>query len=244
MTVTNRAGYKKAYDFAELPVAGPMQRSLARAFAIQSRGWTSHRTAGTCWSKIQLFAKFLSRLDSPPDDLDGLTVAMMQSWRDRHISTNSGKGMLSGVRQVLRQDSRLADGPVGEELARRIPRPMPSKQSYEEAERDRVVLAAQRQFRSAWLRIGENTRLLTRWRAGDMIEKPLSYRMWSLSFRCSGMVPVSSWERSGDQFVLDDAEVAGGVGDGFAGGAGGCCPGAGGGASGGGGPDPVRTRCG
>ncbi|MDU8999995.1 hypothetical protein [Streptomyces mirabilis] len=37
------------------------------------------------------------------------------------------------------------------------------------------------------------------------IQKPLSYRMCSLSFRCSGMVSVSSWEGSGDQFVLDDA---------------------------------------
>lgn len=74
------------------------------------------------------------------------------------------------IRVLLRRDPRLATGPVAEELARRIPRPAPSKRFYEEAERDRVVLTAQRQFRSAWLRIGENTRLLHQWREGGLPE--------------------------------------------------------------------------
>ncbi|WP_407111255.1 hypothetical protein ACE1N8_25940 [Streptomyces sp. DSM 116494] len=168
MTVTNKAGYKAEYDFGELAVAGPMQRSLAAAFAAQSRNWTSHRTANTCWTKIELFAQFLATLDSPPDDLDGLTVAALQSWRDKHIGTNSGRGILSTVRTLLRRDPRLTVGPVADELARRIPAPAPSKRSYEQAERDRVVLAARRQFRSAFLRISENTRLLNEWRAGHI----------------------------------------------------------------------------
>jgi hypothetical protein len=177
VTVTNQAGYPKAFDFGELPVARPMQRSLGRAFAVLSRGWTSHQSAAACWSKIQVFAEFLSQLEGPPDDLDGLTVAMLRSWRVRHIGTNTGKGVLVEVRQVLRKDPHLAGGPVAEELARRIPRPTPSKQGYEEAERDRVVLAAQRQFRSAWLRIEENTRHLSRWRAGDMAEGSSEWRL-------------------------------------------------------------------
>ncbi|MEU1378060.1 hypothetical protein ABZ442_31065 [Streptomyces triculaminicus] len=170
MTVTNKAGYTKAFDFAGLPVAEPLQRSLATAFAALSRGWTSHLSARACWRNIVLFAKFLSGLDSPPVDLDGLTVATMQRWRNEHIRTNTGKCTLRRVRLVLQQDPRLATGPVAEEVARRIPKPTPSKQSYEESERDRVVLAAQRQFRSAWMRICENTRLLNRWRAGGVVE--------------------------------------------------------------------------
>jgi hypothetical protein len=43
VTVTNTAGYSREYDFSELPVAGPMQRSLARAFAARSRMWSGHR---------------------------------------------------------------------------------------------------------------------------------------------------------------------------------------------------------
>ncbi|MFF3513210.1 hypothetical protein [Streptomyces sp. NPDC002573] len=39
VTVVNKAGYEQRYDFAELPVAEPLQRSLASAFAAQSRRW-------------------------------------------------------------------------------------------------------------------------------------------------------------------------------------------------------------
>lgn len=177
VTVTNKAGYRKEFDFAELSVAGPMQRSLAASFAARSRGWTSHSTARTCWTGLEMFAKFIAGLDSPPDDLDGLTVATLQSWRDLHIGTNSGKTTLRVVRGILQGDARLGSGPVAEELARRIPKPVPSKQSYGDSERDRVVLTAQRQFRSAWLRITENSRLLNRWRAGDLAE---GGREWSI----------------------------------------------------------------
>ncbi|MFF9051557.1 hypothetical protein ACF09Z_10470 [Streptomyces erythrochromogenes] len=170
VTVTNKAGFTKEFDFTALSVAEPMQRSLAASFAARSRGWTSHTTARTCWTGLEMFAKFVADLGSPPDDLDGLSTSDLQSWRDRHVDTNSGKTTLRVVRGLLQGDARLAGGPVAEELARRIPRPVPSKQSYEESERDRVVLTAQRQFRSAWLRIGENTQLLSRWRAGDIAE--------------------------------------------------------------------------
>ncbi|MCZ2524370.1 hypothetical protein [Streptomyces sp. HB2AG] len=169
MTVTNKAGHRAEYDFGGLEVAGPMQRSLAAAFAAQSRNWTSHRTANTCWSKIGLFAQFVGSLECPPDDLDGLTVAALQNWRGKHIDTNSGRGLLSVVRTLLRQDPRLTAGPAAEELARRIPSPTPSKQSYEQAERERVMLAARRQFRAALLRISENTRLLEEWRGGHLV---------------------------------------------------------------------------
>lgn len=170
VTVTNKAGYAKEFDFAGLPVADPMQRSLATAFATKSRVWTSHKTARGSWRKIKLFAEYLSRLDVPPEDLGDLTTAMLQGWRDEHIDTNTGKVILSTVRALLQRDPRLATGPVADELARRIPKPTPSKQSYEQAERDQVVLTAQRQFRSARLRISENTRLLNRWRAGAVTE--------------------------------------------------------------------------
>ncbi|MFF4323090.1 hypothetical protein [Streptomyces sp. NPDC001568] len=197
VTVTNKAGYEKKYDFAELSVAEPMQRSLARAFAARSRNWNSLRTAHNNWSKLVLFAGFLSGLDSPPEDLNGLTVSMLQSWRDENIGTNNGKAKLGVIRRLLQQDARLAVGPVAEELARRIPRSTPSKQSYGEAERDQVVLTAQRQFRSAWLRISENTRLLDRWRAGDVTEGSREWKMGRIldQLARTGDVPRTRYPR-------------------------------------------------
>ncbi|MFE1455046.1 hypothetical protein ACFW7K_08415 [Streptomyces sp. NPDC058735] len=71
---------------------------------------------------------------------------------------------------MLTADPRLSSGPVADELARRIPGPRPYEKSYDKQEREQVVLAAQRQFRSALLRIRENTHLLESWRAGELVE--------------------------------------------------------------------------
>lgn len=168
VTVDNLAGYAKVYDFAALPVAEAMQHSLAAAFAAQSERWTSHRTANTYWDALRWFTRFLSEQESPPGDLDAITGALLKRWRTSRITTNSGKATLATVRTILLRDDRLAQGPAAEELARRVPGLTPSKQSYDEAEREQVVGAARRQFRAAWLRIVENSLLLERWRAGEL----------------------------------------------------------------------------
>ncbi|MFH8411301.1 hypothetical protein ACH4FX_42045 [Streptomyces sp. NPDC018019] len=170
VTVGDEGGFTKDFDFAELPVAEAMQRSLAEAFALRSAGWSSHVTAVNYWKSLVVFSHFLSQMESPPEDLDGLTAATLKRWRALHVGSNTGRKTLASVRWLLRRAPQPAAGPAAEELARRIPRQTPSKQSYEKGERDRVVLAAQRQFRSAWLRIGENTLLLNRWRAGGVAE--------------------------------------------------------------------------
>uniref|UniRef100_UPI003F49A35F hypothetical protein n=1 Tax=Amycolatopsis sp. CA-096443 TaxID=3239919 RepID=UPI003F49A35F len=191
VTITNNAGHRKEFDFAELAVAEPMQRSLAAAFAAQSRGWTGHLTAEFYWNKLVLFAGFVSRLEDPPADLDGMTAAMLKRWRAAHVASSPGRHTLASVRTLLRRDLRLASGPAAEELARRIPRAKPSKQSYAEAERDQVVLAARRQFRAALMRIRENSSLLERWRAGDLAEGSREERMGRIldHLACTGDVP-------------------------------------------------------
>ncbi|MFG2630335.1 hypothetical protein [Streptomyces sp. NPDC048473] len=210
VTVLNKAGYAREYDFAELPVAGPMQRSLAASFAVQSRNWTSHRSARAGWNRVLLFTDFLSQLQNPPQDLDGLTVLMLQNWRDRHIATNTGKNTLSVVRRLLANDPRLAAGPVAEELARRVPDPAPSKQSYEEAERDRVLLAAQRQFRAAWMRIRENTARLEAWRAGDLVEGSRDWRIGQVLDHLAQSGDVPRRLLPGEQSIVINRRLLGG----------------------------------
>ncbi|MFJ1598588.1 hypothetical protein [Streptomyces sp. NPDC088261] len=68
VTVVNKAGYEMAFDFAELPVAEPMQRSLAMVFAARSAGWNSHETARASWVTVKAFARFISELEHPPED--------------------------------------------------------------------------------------------------------------------------------------------------------------------------------
>ncbi len=174
----NKAGFAMEFDFAALPVPEPMQRSLAAVFAAHSRHWTQHTSAKSSWRRLLVFAQFLADLEQVPHDLDDLTAATMKRWRERHIGSSSGRTTLGSVRTLLQRDPRLAAGPVADELARRVPRAKPSKQSYGEAEREQVVLAAQRQFRAALMRIRENTELLERWRAGQVAED--SHRDWRI----------------------------------------------------------------
>ncbi|MEV8336736.1 hypothetical protein [Streptomyces niveus] len=166
VTITNKEGHGKAFDFARLPVPGPMQRSLAVAFAAQQPRWTSHTSATTAWGRLMAFARFLGGLEDSPEDLNGLDAAVLKRWRVQNVGSNTGRTTLRVVHRMLRSDPRLGEGAVAEELARRIPAPRPSGESYDEAERERVVLTAKRQFRAALLRIAQNTELLERWRAG------------------------------------------------------------------------------
>ncbi|MEU8712788.1 hypothetical protein [Streptomyces sp. NPDC048663] len=168
VTVRNAARHEKSFDFAGLPVAVQMQRSLATVFAAQSRRWKSHETADNYWSHLMTFARFLAEQERPPQDLNGLTADVLERWREQHIKTNTGRVVLAKVRTLLEIDPRLGSGAVAEELARRVPGPRPSKQSYEDAEREQVQQAAARQFRAAWLRIRENTRLLQSWKSGEL----------------------------------------------------------------------------
>ncbi|WP_405944105.1 hypothetical protein [Streptomyces sp. NBC_00932] len=212
VTVVNKAGYAKEFDFSELPVPEPLQRSLARLYAARSRAWTSHDTAKTCWSRTMVFATFLSELENTPQDLDGVTVAVLKRWRARHVSTVTGKAVLSTVRLLLQQDPRFSGGPVTEELLRRFPAAKPSKQSYEDDERKHVVLAAQRQFRAARLRIEENTRLLRVWRAGELEEGSRNGRLGEVLDHLARTGDVPRTILPSGQPHVDDRNLLGGAG--------------------------------
>ncbi|WSQ82717.1 hypothetical protein OG725_37090 (plasmid) [Streptomyces sp. NBC_01213] len=209
VTVTNRAGFKQEYDFAELPVPAAMQGSLAVVFAAQARGWTSHGSAIACWRQVRVFAKFVSGLECPPDDLDGLTAAMLKRWRAAQIGTNDGKKALVTVRALLLRDPRLATGAVAEELAKRIPMPSPSKKSFTQTELERVLLAAQQQFRAARLRIQENTRLLEAWRAGLLPEGSREWKLGEVLDHLARTGDVPRTRRPGGQMGVTHRRILG-----------------------------------
>ncbi|MER5641582.1 hypothetical protein ABT095_32150 [Kitasatospora sp. NPDC002227] len=177
MTVVNKAGFSKEFDFTTLAAPEPMQRSLAAAFARASRGWTQHSTALAYWSTLLAFVRFLEHRKPIPRDLDDLDVATMRRWRQINIASSHGKGILARLRVLLLQDARMRTGPAAEEVSRRVPGPRSEQQSFDEAERKQVLLAAQREFRTARIRIRENTELLERWRAGHLIEGSEDWRI-------------------------------------------------------------------
>lgn len=79
----NREGRILEYDFAALPVAAPMQASLAALFAARCTPgrWSVHASSQTAWFAMRQFARFLASQEPTPRDLDELTVRMLRQWR-------------------------------------------------------------------------------------------------------------------------------------------------------------------
>ncbi|MGW9026741.1 hypothetical protein ACWGQ5_21645 [Streptomyces sp. NPDC055722] len=175
----NRHGRAADYDFSTLPVAEPMQRSLAKLFAARCtpQQWGAHSTSKHHWYKIEKFTEFLSALDHPPHDLHELTGAMVKRWRTSQPKTQGGYNNIVLVARLLKHDPRLQSGRVADELVRRMTKPKSRVQSYPEAEFDEVKTAARRMFRAALLRIEENAAHLERWRAGEI---PAGSRDWKV----------------------------------------------------------------
>jgi hypothetical protein len=166
----NREGRVREYDFASLPVAGPMQASLAALFATRCTPdrWSVHATSRGAWIYLQQFAEFVDRQQRPPRDLDELTPGLVQLWRESLAKGGAAAfGVVSGL---LRDDARLQEGRVADELARRYRAPRSTVQSYSEAEFNRITAAARRQFRAALRRISENAVHLQRWQEGAFTE--------------------------------------------------------------------------
>jgi hypothetical protein len=69
----------KSFDFSTLPVAQPMQRSLAAVFAARCvHRWTVHTSADAGFAHLKTFAEFLASLEQPPNDFDDLTVRILR----------------------------------------------------------------------------------------------------------------------------------------------------------------------
>ncbi|NEC22568.1 hypothetical protein [Streptomyces parvus] len=169
---TNKEQRVKEYDFSTLPVAEPMQRSLAGLFATQCtpHKWRSHSSSNMYWRQLQQFTLFLSGQEDPPGDLGELTGALVNRWWQSLSKAAGGCNTFDYTARLLRDDARLQSGPVADALARRVSRPKSQRQSYSEAEFDRIKTAARRMFRAALLRIEDNARHLERWRRGDFPE--------------------------------------------------------------------------
>ncbi|RBM18629.1 hypothetical protein DI005_18195 [Prauserella sp. PE36] len=168
----NSAGRVQEYDFAALPVAEPLQRSLAALFAARCtpHHWTVHASSTMYWRQLETFTIFLSQQARPPRDVDELTASLIERWRESVLATAGGYTTFTAVTSLLRGDPRLQTGPIADTLARRAQRPRSGIQSYSEAEFDRVKLAARRMFRAALLRIEHNAAHLQRWQAGEFTE--------------------------------------------------------------------------
>ncbi|GAB7186780.1 hypothetical protein ATKI12_6611 [Kitasatospora sp. Ki12] len=164
----NAQGFVREYDFSLLPVGEPMQRSLARLFAVPcGRNWTSHQSSRAAWRHLNAFVTYVLDHQHPPEDVDGLDAQVVRAWWDSLKSTTSGRHRWRDVAALLRRDERLQSGPVAEELARRVGvLRAQGEGSYSGQEFQRVKTAARRTFRAALLRIEENARLLERWRCG------------------------------------------------------------------------------
>jgi hypothetical protein len=211
VTVVNKEGFERVFDFAAIAVPQPMRCSLARAFAEQSMGWNSHASGESYWRSIEVFARFLKDQGQPAEDLGDLTSATLRLWRNNHKDTPGGREALGKMRTLLKREPRLAQGLAAEELARPVPKKgKPSKQSYRPSERDQVLLVAERQFRAALLRIRENTALLARYRAGALAPDSRDWRIGAALEHIAAMGELPGYpDKSGKTYTRAEGLLRG-----------------------------------
>ncbi|MFF2408977.1 hypothetical protein [Streptomyces sp. NPDC058092] len=166
---TTKQGATRAYDFGQLPMAPAMQRSLAVLFAAKCTdgSWTSLKTSMGTWRHLHTLGKFWSEQEIPPADVPDLTAGMWSAWRlSRRTKTENGYNQVMVTQLLLRGNSRLPLE-VRAVMARRLPEPKVQEIAFEPDEFRAIKAAARRTFRSALLRIRENTGHLNAWRNGD-----------------------------------------------------------------------------
>ncbi|MCX5343680.1 hypothetical protein [Streptomyces atratus] len=166
---TTKQGTTRAYDFGQLPMAPAMQHSLAVLFAAKctSGAWTSLKSSMGIWRHLHALGKFWAEQETPPADVPDLTAGMWSAWRlSRSTKTETGYSQVMVTQLLLRGDSRLPQE-VRAVMARRLPEPKVQERAFEPDEFRMIKAAARRTFRSALLRIRENTGYLNAWRNGD-----------------------------------------------------------------------------
>lgn len=162
----NNCGQVKDYDFATLPAAQPLQRSLAALFASRCvpQAWATHTTSQAYWRLLVRFTRFLAEQPETVSDLDDLSTAIVRRWRNS-VPLND-KRPFTRVALLLHDDPRLQSGPVADELVRRVRGSKSTTQSYSRDELHDIKVAARRTFRTALTRIEHNADHLTRWQQG------------------------------------------------------------------------------
>ncbi|MFI9589783.1 hypothetical protein [Nonomuraea sp. NPDC052265] len=196
VTLVNHRGATKVHDFAglaDLGVPEPMQLSLARVFARQSRNWNAHSASHAYWAAVKAFAAFLRDQGHPAQDLYEVSPAMLRLLRNSFM-TAGRRANLANLLRLLRRDPRLNQGLAAEELARPARRLASTRQSMGEDEYQQVKRAAQREFRTALLRIRENTAHLNRYRAGQLAERSKAWKIGKIldHLAVTGDVPRSA----------------------------------------------------
>ncbi|PBO20209.1 hypothetical protein CLM83_01890 [Streptomyces albidoflavus] len=170
LVVTHRdqQGRVRRYNFDTFPAPGPWQRSLAVLFAGKCSlggGWESVETSEANWYLVRPFGEFLSALEEAPSDVDRLSAAHWHAWRLSLPPNTNGYNKYSTVAGLLQHDKRLPR-PVREAMAQRFAWTPGREEAYTPHEFTAIRVAARRTFRTALLRIRENTERLEAWRAG------------------------------------------------------------------------------
>lgn len=156
-------------DFGSADVHAPVgEEELTAVFTARcapSGSWASVKTSNAAWWALRPFAQFLSAYGSVPQDVDEVTVASWSAWRLSLAPRPFDYTKHVTVAGLLREDPRLAPA-VREVMAQRFAWSTPGERAYGPDEFRAIRLAAPRTFRSALLRIRENTLRLDAWRSG------------------------------------------------------------------------------
>jgi hypothetical protein len=161
----------RLYDFTKLPVAGDVQRWMARCFARATGPRGGAKRLNTANSYYRLFAhlaRVLASAQRPPATAGQITPAHIAAFR-LSLTPASLNNSIHRLRTLVRQDDELPAETRRDICAGRLPRrPVAKVLAYTEQERQQILVAARADIRKARDRIRGARELLGRYRRGEV----------------------------------------------------------------------------
>lgn len=166
-------------DLAGYSGDGTVPGGAVRGSLCARQRLDSKESSKQVWEKIGRFARFLSEQDDPPGDLDALTPTHWTAWRISRSTNSSGHSDITRISSLLRADPRLRKD-TREATAKRLPKIEVQEVALTDGEFQEARIAARKMFRSAHLRIRENSEVLRAWRAGELAAGTDQWRIGEL----------------------------------------------------------------
>lgn len=199
--VAEQGGKTQTYDFASLPVAPTLQLELATLFANNVRpasgNWRSIASSKQPFIVMLWFARWLSSLEHPPQQISEISRAVWNEWELSRPDNTSGIRQAAVLGRVLSATSALPLETAKAIRGRRRKEPTPKETSYSDDELREFRIDAHRVYRRGRDRIRKNLEHLRRYRAGELLPGTDDHTLGELLDHIAqfGEPPVTSYSR-------------------------------------------------
>lgn len=157
------------FDFTKVAAPPELMRALVAGFARATGPggrWKTYSSARKGAEVLRRFAREVSAANPQIATIGDVTAEVWWGWRTAIEATNRVPSQINVARALLR-DVKGLPKTTRRAMNAKAPKPPRTYDSYSSAEFKRIRSAARRVVEAAWSRIGTNSEILARYRAGE-----------------------------------------------------------------------------